>query len=48
MFKKYKKGVVNRYKAGASGLEGEADELYEKMIHFSISPYDDIKWDLKD
>ena len=48
MFKKYKKGVVNRYKAGASGLEGEADELYEKMIHFSISPYDDIQWDLKE
>ena len=47
-FKKYKKGVLNRLKAGYSGLEHEADALLARLIHFSLDPSEDIDWDRRE
>ena len=45
MFNKYKKGVINRLKAGYSGLEHEAEGLHARLLHFQLDPKDLIDWD---
>ena len=44
-FNKYKNGVLNRIKAGYSGLEHESDGLHARLLHFSLDPCEFIDWD---
>ena len=40
--------MLNRLKAGYSGLEHEAEGLYSRLVHFSLDPREDIDWDRRE
>ena len=43
-FENFKKGLLNRKKAGFNGIEDEGKDLYTRLTHFSLDPSREIGW----